>query len=171
MNVNELKAVELPVDDDALVFVWTVNQFIAEAYSILDAWGVPHWFTMTWVKNAGPQFPGRPCSNAEFVLVGRKGKPKFRDTKMFQTANYWPRRGHSVKPEEFYDLLRRVTEGPPLDMFNRRAIAGFDTWGDERYEGETAPDHYQTVLCIDHAARSRSIVVKVQDKRFERNSR
>ena len=40
-------------------------------------------------------------------------------------------RGHSVKPDGFYKMVRRVTTGPRLDMFNRPRIEGFNGWGDE----------------------------------------
>ena len=67
----------------------------------------------------GPQWPNSPRYVSEYIVVGRKGSPKFRETKSFRTANYWPRGGHSEKPDGFYDLLRRVTHGPRLDVFGR----------------------------------------------------
>ena len=102
---------------------------------------------MTWHKTGGFQLPDGPSFNAEWSVVGRKGKPQFQDTKAFNTANYCPRAsGHSAKPEGFYDLLRRVTPRPRLDIFGRRRIAGFTSWGNEAPEGPALPDHYQQVL-------------------------
>ena len=132
--------------DDAMLFVWTVNKYLPDTFGLLAEWGCRYTFTMTWVKGGGVQTPVTPCFNSEWVLVGRKGKPKFTDTKAFATANYWPRAGHSAKPEGFYDLLRRVTPGPRLDIFGRRRIAGFESWGNEAPEGAALPDHYQQVL-------------------------
>ena len=63
--------------------------------------------------------------------MGRFGSPKYKETKAFFTANNWHRTGHSEKPEEFYDLLRRVTPEPRIDIFNRRLIPGFTSWGNE----------------------------------------
>ena len=134
------------LNEDALLFCWTVNSHLTTAIQLLESWNIKYWFTMTWVKNGGIQLPNSPQFNAEWCIVGRKGKPQFLDTKMFNTANYWPRQGHSVKPEGFYDLLRRVTPGPRLDIFGRRRIAGFDSCGNEAPDGDTLPDHYQQVL-------------------------
>ena len=38
---------------------------------------------------------------------------------------------HSSKPEEFYELVREMSPEPRIDIFARRNINGFDSWGDE----------------------------------------
>ena len=153
MAIGDICAIPIPdvLDSDAILFCWTTNRFLWDAKSILDAWGVRYAFTMTWIKGGGPQFPNGPMYNSEWVLVGKKGSPQFTDIRSFMTANYWPRGEHSEKPEGFYDLLRRVTPEPRLDIFGRRRIPGFYSWGNEAPEGEPLPGYYQDVLDLTTA--------------------
>ena len=148
MPVGEIS--DIPVADvlaeDAFLFCWTINRFLADAFTLLSAWDVHYMFTMTWVKNDAIQLPLGPRYNSEWILVGRKGHPQFKETTGFRLANCWPQGAHSEKPEGFYDLLRRVTPGPRLDIFGRRQIAGFDSWGDEAPEGPALPSYYQGVF-------------------------
>ena len=131
LTVDQLKSMPIPeiLEDDALVFMWTINTHLPDAYDILKAWGLRYWMSMIWVKPHGPKPTTRPTYNAEHIVVASKGKPEFLTTKDFRLANEWPRGAHSEKPEDFYVLLRRVTKGPRLDIFNRRYIEGFDGWG------------------------------------------
>ena len=133
MSVNDI--ISLPIHDmlsvDSFVYLWVTQRFLPDAFKCIDAWCDRYRFTMVWHKPHGFQPIGLPQYNAEFVVVGSIGKPKFISTKKFPTIFNAPRRGHSVKPEEFYELLRRVTDEPRLDMFSRRKIEGFDVWGDE----------------------------------------
>ena len=146
MTYDEIAAYALPLAADALVFCWTTQKNLPATFDILKSWGLKYRFTMVWHKPGGFQPVGLPQYNAEFVVVGAHGNPKFLDTRAFNMANHWPRGGHSEKPEGFYDLLRRVTPGPRLDIFGRRRIAGFTSWGNEAPEGEPLPDHYQQVF-------------------------
>lgn len=42
-----------------------------------------------------------------------------------------PRREHSRKPDEIYDRIEALLDGPYLEMFSRNDRPGWDCWGDE----------------------------------------
>lgn len=114
----------------AHVFLWTTHRFLPHAFPILKATGARYSCTFTWKKPNGVQPFGCPKFNSEFVLYGRVGKPSFSETKRFYCAFDAPQRGHSIKPSEFYETIQRVTNGARrLDMFGRRVIPGFKSWG------------------------------------------
>lgn len=138
MSIEELEAFGAEVAeiaaDDCHLFMWTTQKFLPDALKIVEAWGFwgfRYVLTMVWHKPGGFQPIGLPQYNCEFIVYGRCGSPKFIETTAFPCCFEAPRREHSRKPDEFYDLVRRVTAGPRIDIFSREEREGFAQFGDE----------------------------------------
>lgn len=134
MQESELAAMQLPTACDCHVWVWTTHKFLPMCLRLLDAWGLKYVCTFVWHKPGGFQPFGLPQYNCEFAVYARRGTPQFIDTKAFSVCFDAARGKHSEKPEAFYDVVRRVTAGRRIDIFNRRKIDGFDVWGKEADE-------------------------------------
>lgn len=131
MSVDEICQLKLPISENCHIWIWTTHRFLPTAFDVINVWGFDYVCCFVWKKNGGFQPFGLPQYNCEFALYARKGSPIFIDTKDFKLCFEGKRGEHSEKPEEFYEMVCRTTSGRRLDMFNRRKIHGFDTWGNE----------------------------------------
>ena len=131
MTEDELQELSIPAAADAHLWLWATHKYLPTALRLLDHWGFKYICAFVWHKPGGPQPFNLPQYNCEFALYAHRGNPVFTETKAFPACFNASRKEHSAKPGEFYDMVRRVTSGRRIDMFNRRAIDGFDAWGNE----------------------------------------
>ena len=138
MTLDQIRALRMPTALDTILWLWTTHKFLESACHIMDEWGFTREAIITWVKPGGRQPTGLPQLATEFVLLGHKGDGITSTTiPLKEQIGTWfeaDRGEHSKKPDEFYDLVRRTSPGPRLDMFNRREIEGFTGWGAEAHD-------------------------------------
>jgi N6-adenosine-specific RNA methylase IME4 len=138
MTVDEVA--DLPVQDwaenNAHLYLWVPNVHLEASYGVARAWGFKPSQVLVWAKTPrGLGLGGAFTNTTEYVLFCRRGslKPLERvDTTWFHWTR--PHNNHSAKPEAFLDLVERVSPGPYLEMFARRARFGWDYWGDQSLE-------------------------------------
>jgi N6-adenosine-specific RNA methylase IME4 len=133
MTTDEMCA--LPVsemaEDAAHLYVWTVNRFLEDTYSIVRTWGFRPAQLLTWCKAPmGLGLGGTFTPTTEHVLFARRGVVPTIE-RADSTWWQWKRGAHSAKPEAFLDLVEQVSPGPYLELFARRQRLGWDTWGNE----------------------------------------
>jgi N6-adenosine-specific RNA methylase IME4 len=130
LEVDEICAMQPPSAARSHLWLWCINQHLDWGYCVARAWGFEPQQIITWAK-PGVGIGQFQC-NSEQVLVCRKGGPA--DNSFGKTGGTWfewPRGRHSEKPAAFFDLVRRVSPGPYLEMFARRQRSGWVCRGDE----------------------------------------
>ena len=144
-TMTEEELMEFPVkamaEEDCHLFCWTTHKHLLPALRLIEVWGFKYILLMTWHKPGGFQPHGLPQYNSEFVIYARRGSPQFRETTAFNTCFQGERREHSRKPDEFYNVVRRVTGDSRIDVFSREPREGFAQYGNETskfMEGEHA---------------------------------
>jgi N6-adenosine-specific RNA methylase IME4 len=143
----------LPVGPLALpqshLYLWTPNALIAEALEIMAGWGFTYKTNLVWLK---VRKDGKPDGRGvgfyfrnvtELLLFGVKGNLRTLAPGRSQANVIITRKEeHSRKPDAQYDLIRRCSPGPYLELFARRKVDGWTSWGNqaETYE-DNRPQH------------------------------
>ena len=122
-------ALDIPVAEDCVLWLWTTNINLHNAFHVLETWGFEYRSCLTWVKpqmGLGYWLRGK----TEHCLLATKGSPKWINTTK-TTLLEAPRKEDSRKPDSFYALVDEICSGTKIDMFSREEREGWDQWGDE----------------------------------------
>lgn len=130
MTQEELKKLELPANENCVLFLWTTHKFIWDAKELLDTWGFEYRSMFVWDKQK-IGMGNLVRMQCEFCLMGIKGNPVFRDAHNIRDIFSEPRREHSRKPEAFYDMVNSLCVGRKLDYFSREHRDGWCSYGND----------------------------------------
>jgi len=131
---------ELPVGDiaakDCVLLMWTTDPMLEKAFSVINGWGFKYKTVgFNWAKtNAdGGFFVGMGYwtrANPELCLLATRGHPKRRSASVRRLV-VSRRREHSRKPDEVYNRIEALCQGPYVELWARSQRPGWDSWGNE----------------------------------------
>ena len=99
---------------------------------VIAAWGFRYVSQMVWVKDKiglGVFFRTKH-ETLIFAMKGRVPAPPPKDRP--PSVLFAPRRKHSQKPDEVYEMIEKMyPELPKIELFARNAALGWDAWGNQ----------------------------------------
>jgi len=136
MKTKDIAA--LPVaqlaDTNCHLYIWTTNNFLPDAFEVIEAWEFRYVTCITWMKDRqglGQYYRGL----TEHCLFAVRGKLPYKivDGKRQQgLTGFCEAKGvHSEKPIKMRKMIEKVSYEPRLELFARQQFQGWDCWGNE----------------------------------------
>lgn len=128
-DIKNLKVQNL-TEDNCVLFLWTIQKYLKDAFDVMQEWGFKYQRTITWDKKNGMCLFGFH-HRTEFLLFGYKGKlPMYPKRKTFPTLVEAKSKYHSNKPHIFREYIEKFGN-KKIELFARQQTEGWDTWGNE----------------------------------------
>jgi N6-adenosine-specific RNA methylase IME4 len=141
-DITALPVAEL-AGPDCCLFLWATDPLLPQALEVGRAWGFRYaTVAFYWIKTGAQSvlwqsdqnFPlGMGYwtrANPEQCLLLTRGRPQ-RLSRKERKLIVAPRREHSRKPDETFERIERLVDGPRLELFARERRSGWDCFGDE----------------------------------------
>lgn len=144
MNLDDIKAMPIAsiAAKDACLLLWTTNPFLADgsAVDVVRSWGFAPKSVVTWAKvQADLKTPSMKTghwfrSASEHFIFATRGR--LQRPVNFPAMPTWqphPRLPHSRKPDLFFNLVEKLSDGPCIELFARGAPRSprWVVWGNQ----------------------------------------
>ena len=144
MTVDDICNMKIPIDDDAVLYLWATSPKLLEALKVMEAWGFEYKTHAIWDKEKigmGFWFRGQH----ELLLVGVKGKFSPPESSLrISSVIREQRSNHSKKPNKIRSYISAwYPDKNKLELFARVRTEGWDIFGNEienDVEIETPPE-------------------------------
>jgi N6-adenosine-specific RNA methylase IME4 len=127
----------LPVADlatpDAIVFLWVASSLLLKGLRVLEAWRFAYAGHFVWIKDKWSTGQRIRYQHELLLIATRDDMPTAATENRPPSGIVAPRREHSRKSDEVYELIDRMYP-PPLpriELFARHAREGWAQWGNE----------------------------------------
>lgn len=145
LSVKDIIDLRPRLAKQAHVYIWCLSAHVDWGFEVARAWDAEPVTLLTWKKPG--LGAGRFRCNTEHIVVARKGQragnPFGQGGRSAQatggTLFEWPRGSHSEKPQDFFNLVERLSSGPYLEMFARKPRSGWSVFGNEADGNVSAP--------------------------------
>lgn len=132
MSMEALCDIKVPFAEDAILFLWTTNAQLENAFTLLKAWGCMYKSHLVWVKNrfgTGSYFRGQH----ELLLLAVKGNvPCPLEENRPSSVVLADVEEHSKKPDQVRLLIQKMFPNRKyLELFAREKTDGWESWGNE----------------------------------------
>jgi N6-adenosine-specific RNA methylase IME4 len=129
--------VQFATGQDCALFIWATWPMLPDALQVISRWGFTYkGLAWEWIKYNpetgkyafGPGYGTR--KNLEPCILATRGAPE-RKSKSVRDFIMAPRREHSRKPDEQYERIEALFDGPYLELFARQQRPGWTSWGNQ----------------------------------------
>ena len=133
MALHEIKELQPPAGENAVLFLWAVNCLLHDALDVINTWGFTYKTNLAWVKpSIGLGVWTR--NRHELLLFATRGQIEVPEPEQRPDSVIEADRGrHSQKPDSAYELIEAAYPHlSKLELFARGTPRpGWQTWGNE----------------------------------------
>lgn len=123
--IRQLPIPALAHPDGSHVYLWVTHRFLPYGLELFGAWGVRYECVLTWMKGtAQPLWWRFTTEHCLFGKIGSLAPLRKGMAVHFEAAQ----QRHSHKPDVFFELVRAVSPGPRLTMYDTER-SDFEAWG------------------------------------------
>ena len=132
---KHLQQAEKNTDENAVLFLWTIDKYLFEAQQIAERLGFKLHARLIWNKVTGIPAAFSARYGHEYLLYMYKGKlrpvaPEERGK--IHTVFTERVKRHSQKPDISFEIIERLYPGEKkIELYARRERLGWDCWGNE----------------------------------------
>lgn len=132
---NHLEAANKLTEDNAILFLWTIDKYLFEAQKMAEDLGYKLHARMIWNKVTGIPAAFTVRFGHEYLLYMYKGKliPVAQNERgKIHTVFTEQVKRHSQKPEISFEIINRLyPDLKKLELYARTEREGYDCWGNE----------------------------------------
>jgi N6-adenosine-specific RNA methylase IME4 len=132
-------------DDNSVLFLWTINKYLEQSYTVARQWGFTPSTMLVWCKKPkGRGLGGTFGTSTEYLLFCRRGSLKAKERHW--STWFEAKRGiHSEKPELVMEIIEKCFDGDKMELFARKRRDGWDSMGFD-IDGKNLTEPFEEIL-------------------------